>query len=270
MKIPRSFQTALRALVICMALGACGTVGNSATSTRSPQATPTIAAVFGDPATRTPQRPTSTATAPPTPRQPTPTARTIPTRVVDDTIEVVSLYDEKLNPNWSLENTSGAKYDLASTNAQRGKLALQVRPTKGLGKLYFTVREKSRDVYERKRVLGLRFWLSGGDNAITTTDLGVAILGSNEYPYWVADDTSVKINATVTADAPLFSETRLYDLYVNRDLPPKSWVEIIVWLDSLQFDPEYNYVTGFYVKNDELFLDTYYLDHVDLLLEPKA
>lgn len=266
MRTFRFHPIGLRALLLCLALAACGAPESATTTTRVPQPTPTIASVFGDPATHTPTTLASTATPA---RTSTPAPRAIPTRVVDGTIEVVSIYDEKLNPNWTLENTSGVKYELASTNAQRGKLSLQARPAKGLAKLYFSVREQSRDTYERKRVLGLRFWLSGGENPIATTDLGVAIIGSNAYPYWAADDTSVKINATVTADAPLFSETRLYDLYINRDLPPNSWVEVVVWLDSLQFDPEYAYVTGFYIKNDELFLDPYYLDHVDLLLEPK-
>jgi hypothetical protein len=42
----------------------------------------------------------------------------------------------------------------------------------------------------------------------------------------------------------------------------------VVWLDDLEFDPPYRYVTGFYLKNDIGFRNTYYVDQVALLLAP--
>lgn len=265
-----------RLVLIGLIVGGCGALDQPAPSTAPAQPTPSIAAVF---AVATSQPPTTIPSASPprtsptpasAPAAPTPTRRALPTRPAVDTIEVVAIYDEQLNPNWSLEHSEAVEYDTASTAiAQRGSNALEAQPAKGLGKLFFTVRKDSRDVYDRKRVLGVRFWLSGGSRTIATSDLGIAIVGSNQQPYWVANDTSVKITGPVTPDAPLFSETRLYDLDINRSLPPQSWVEVVVWLDSLMFDPEYTYVTGIYFKNDELFFDAYYLDHMDLLLQPK-
>lgn len=265
-------------LFICSLLGGCGTPGNGADTTTQPQPTPTIAAFFSD-ATAKPIATQSSSTNTPiatpqsgalpsaTPSNDTP----LPITRTPDKIEVISLYDDKLNPNWSLENSELMRYSIASkTTAQQGQVSIEAQPTRGQGKLFFTVKKSARDTYERKRVLGVRFWLSGGNHVIATSDLAVAIIGSNRYSYWVENDTSVQINATVTPDAPLFSETRLYYLNINRNIPPETWVEVIIWLDSLRYDPEYTYVTGLYIKNDELFNENFYLDHIDLLLQPKS
>ena len=257
-------------LLIGLVLSSCGTSGQVTSGSASPQPTPSIAPFFSEPRTPTPTvRVTPTHSTTPQPSvvpQPTNTATT-PTPVA---IEVVSLYDEKLNPNWSLAKSSNVRYDPASkVTTQQGQVALMARPTKGFGKLFLTVRQGSRETYLSDRVLGVRFWISGGDHMIAASDLAVAIVGSNTYPYWVAADTSVQINATITPDAPLFSETRLYDLGINRSIPPNTWVEVVVWLDSLQFEPTYQYITGIYVKNDDLFVEPFYLDNVDLLLQSK-
>jgi hypothetical protein len=93
------------------------------------------------------------------------------------------------------------------------------------------------------------------------------VLGSNSYTYWLANDTSVPTDTTVTVEAPLFSETRLYDLHINRAIPPGTWVQVVVWLDDLIYDPEYTYVTGMYIKNNKGFLNTFYIDQVNLLMK---
>ena len=70
-------------------------------------------------------------------------------------------------------------------------------------------------------------------------------------------------------DNPTFSETRLYFLGINRDIPPETWVNVEVWLDDLQYDPIYEYVTGFYIKNDEGFGQTFYVDAVRIIMLPE-
>ncbi|HNP69461.1 MAG TPA: hypothetical protein PKK15_00045 [Kouleothrix sp.] len=274
MKISQSFKHSSAALLLCLALSACTSFASSTELTPTPHPTPSIAPIFGDAPTRiaTPTAlsiPTATATLVLEPTA-TASANIQPTRLPDK-IEVISIFDEKLNPNWSLDTSQNVRYDIANTSfAEKGKVAILVQPAKGFGRLFFSVKKDSRDIYGTDRVLGVRFWVSGGDHIIATSDLAVTVTGSNQYTYWVANDTSVKINTAVTPDAPLFSETRLYDLGVNRSIPAKSWVEVIVWLDKLLYDPQYRYVTGVYIKNDELFTDTYYLDRVDLLLQAKT
>ena len=186
-----------------------------------------------------------------------------------DQLPAISVYGDTLNKNWTLANSQDMQYNVANqTFVHDGHTAIVSQPKKSFGKLFFSVQKDSAESYSRNKVLGLRFWLSGGTHSIATSDLAVTVLGSNQYTYWNNADNSVKIDATITPESPLFSETRLYDLGINTTIPPKTWVEVIVWLDSLQFDPEYKYVTGFYVKNDQGNFDPFYLDHIDLLLQP--
>lgn len=262
MKKPHLVRYCPAGLLLGLALAGCGSL-NTAQPTLPPQPTPSVAPLFND----TPARP-PTATAVSTTPIPE-VAVTNPTPQPSPTIEVIALYDEKLDPGWSLENSQAMHYNQVSTGAQSGQLALAAQPTTKFGQLFFTVTKQAKRAYERKRVLGVRFWLSG-ERTIATSDLAITIVGSNQYTYWNPADTSVHINTEVTPDAPLFSETRLYDLGFNRTIPPKTWVQVVVWLDNLIYDPEYAYVTGIYIKNDELFTDTFYLDHMELLLQAQA
>src|SRR6266496_12780 len=178
--------------------------------------------------------------------QPTVVLPNIPTPTVS------SLYDDALNADWSAERSSKAKYDVASTAfIHSGKKAIMVTPTGDFGQFSLTVRKGAQKIYPRDRILGISFWLNGGENSIATSDLAVTVTGSNQYTYWVADDTSIKVDAPVTADTPLFPETRLYYLDINRTIPPNTWTEVILWLDDQVYDPEYTYITGMYIKNDK-------------------
>lgn len=51
-------------------------------------------------------------------------------------------------------------------------------------------------------------------------------------------------------------------------IPADTWVNVVVWLNKLEFDPPYQYVTGFYLKSDVDFRSTYYLDQVALIMAP--
>jgi hypothetical protein len=117
----------------------------------------------------------------------------------------------------------------------------------------------------REDVLGFSFWLYGNDDWIDREDLLVTVVGSNESPYWIPDDQSVE-----NIYEPLFSETRLYYLGINDDIPPKTWVQVYIWLDDLLFDPDYEYVTGIYIKNDEQFFETALIDELTVYLLPEG
>jgi hypothetical protein len=190
-----------------------------------------------------------------------------PTRTIDQ-VATISVYDDTLNTDWSTERSEKVKYNIAATTfVHGGKNAIMVTPTDDFGRFFLTVRKDARKIYPRDRILGISFWLNGGEDSIATSDLAVAVTGSNQYTYWVSDDTSVKVDTPITADSPLFSETRLYFLHINRSIPPGNWVEVIVWLDDLIHDPSYTNITGVYLKNDKGFLTSYYLDDVRLLVQ---
>lgn len=191
----------------------------------------------------------------------------------DEQIGDIVIYDDTLDPNWTVEHSQQMRSDLAATDyVLNGMTAIAVTPTADFGRFFLAVRPDTDIAYSRDRILGVSFWLNGGENPIATDDLAVTVMGSNAHTYWVAGDKSAQMDAgipdsEVTEDAPLFSETRLYYLDINRTIPPDTWVEVIVWLDNLSYDPFYDYITGIYIKNDEGFLNTFYIDRVSLLVE---
>lgn len=238
------------------------------------RATPTVAALFLaqriEVATPTPStdaslmkaRPSTSASSNQGPLQAPPL---YPTMII---------YDDQLNADWSVEQSSKTTIALAATELQFQPLDAQqtlnsntatiaVSPQADYGTIFFTVRPESGASYKRQSVVGISFWLNSGSAGIATDDLAIAVLGSNTLPYWTPDDQSV-----FPEQKGSFSETRLYFLKINRTIPPNTWLNIVVWLNDLQYDPIYEYVTGFYIKNDAGFRSTYYLDQVALLMAP--
>ena len=226
------------------------------------QPTPTDAALFGVPPTALPllASPENTTDLPTTgePAVASPTSVALPKVVI---------YDDALNASWTLTQSTQVDYMLQSREfVDQGRFALKATKKGSLGILYFTVQRGIGLPFRRDKVLGLHFRLSGGRNAIPNDALLVTVVGSNRQPYWVPNDTSVRLDGRVTNDLPLFSETRLYFLGVNHTIPAKAWVDVFVWLDDLIYDPTYTYITGFYLKTD--VLDYFYLDDINLILVP--
>lgn len=174
----------------------------------------------------------------------------------------VSIYSNGLDPDWEIEqNTEVLVSETGRPNTYEGRLALQVTPLQDFGQLFIRLKPEAKHFYPRSRVLALILWVSGGPNYIDTDELAVTVIGSNDFRYWVADDRSVFDGP----DSP-FAETRLYYLGLNNAIAPNSWAEVVNYLNDREFDPEYQYVTGFYIKNDEGFESTYYIDEISLLL----
>jgi hypothetical protein len=162
-----------------------------------------------------------------------------------------------------LDNSDSFDSERESEVAYNGRHSLAVSPEAPGGRLIFAVVPDAEEAYLRDNVLAVRFWLYSGDDYVGTEDLSVTILGSNEFPYWVEGDDSVQVDDSL----PTFSQTRLYFLNVEEDIPPETWIQIEVWLDDLIFDPDYHYVTGVVIENDEDFLRTFYIDDLELVIE---
>jgi hypothetical protein len=240
------------------------------TTITADSATPTVASFFrapiAVPSTPTPPKPLAVTTL-----------LTAPEVVSNEQSLVypeVVIYGDELNASWTIEHSEATQTNLWDTShwfqqfdpqqaINSGAAAIAVSPQADYGTVFFSVRPASGAVYQRQDVLGISLWLNSGNAGITTADLAITVLGSNQVPYWTPGDHSVFPEGTGT-----FSETRLYFLKINRTIPANTWVNVVVWLDDLQFDPIYQYVTGFYIKNDPAFRSTYYLDQVALLLAP--
>jgi hypothetical protein len=161
------------------------------------------------------------------------------------------------------------EYNLAATEVQRdGHSVIAVAPQTDYSGFFMVVRPETKQHYLRSQVVGVVFWLSGGSDSLQGDDLAITALGSNAYPYWRCDDGSVRRLDEYNREIPLFSETRLYWLGIRNAIPPDTWVEVVLWLDDRLFDPNFNYLTGLYFKNDAAALKPYYLDDIRLLISP--
>ncbi len=146
-----------------------------------------------------------------------------------------------------------------------GTRSLSFGPWRDYGFLFLTVLSGAPVKYRRDQIQGVRFWISAGADVLDPEDLAVAVVGSNDYPYYIKGDHSVE---PLTVGQPTFSETRLSYLGLNRAIPAGQWAEITIWLDDLQFDPDYTYITGIYLKNDAGVRSTFFIDELTFISYP--
>jgi hypothetical protein len=193
---------------------------------------------------------------------PTPVATSRPAQKIVE----APVFDDRLNSNWSTANSIGVQSFFTDTErAYTGSVGISVTPQQDFGRLFFTVKQNTRETYDLERVAGVSVWINSGKEPLDPNNLSITVVGSNDYIYWREDDDSVE-----TSETHFFSESRLYYLGVKNTVPPNTWVEAVVWLDKLPYEPDYKYVTGIYIKNDEWFRRTFYVDQVNLLMVEQA
>lgn len=176
--------------------------------------------------------------------------------------ELQYIYQDALLPGWETQNSWGVEYDLNEKDfVHRGRYGVAVTPVEDYGGMFFNREEGSSDAILREDVAGVSFWINAGENPIFPDDLAITLIGSNQYPYYVKGDTSVQEDF----EKQFFSETRLSLLDFNNELQPDTWYQVILWLDELPYDPAYTYITGFYIKNDVGFKQTFYIDDLSLI-----
>jgi hypothetical protein len=215
---------------------------------------PTVSPLFLDLRQNPIPQPPDLSASVPGPEQPVPS-------MVGLTHSTTPIYGEKLDQNWTIRHNSGISVNLMSRDAANsGDYSLAVTPLKSSSRLYFTVKANSSQVYPRDGILGLSFWLYSGGQIIQPDEMSVSMSGSNAYAYWVADDTSVK-----NIYEPVFSETRLYYLGINRSIPPETWVKVELWLDDRIYDPDYVNITGFYLTIADTITEPIFLDDIELI-----
>jgi hypothetical protein len=178
------------------------------------------------------------------------------------TANIFSIFSDTVHPDWTLQNSDGIAYRLVdASRAYSGTAALALTPMADFGTLFFTVKPGAGGAYPRRHVERVVFWLYSPDQPLNLDSLAVTIVGSNIYPYWIEGDNSVENDSW-----PIFSETRLEFLGFNYPIPADTWAEVEIWLDDLLYDPMYEWITGFYIKNDEGFYDTVFIDEVQLIM----
>ncbi len=213
---------------------------------------PTVASLFNIAATLTPR---SSSTPYPT----LPPYRPV---IRQETGVTEFIFDDDLSSGWEILGDAETLIDVSSDlRVYEGERSIAFTPDADFTRLFFTLEEGTEKSYRAEDVIGVSFWLNGGDDFIGLDQLAVAVIGSNDYAYWNPDDDSVEFPS-----GEWFSETRLYFLGFNDAIPPETWVEVFLRLDTLIYDPLYKYVVGFYLKNDAGYENTLYIDNVSLLL----
>lgn len=255
-------------VLFSLLLASCNAVRSGASEPTAVMVTPTLNPIFASeriPSTEAIKQPQATLRVQPTSvASPTSLASESGLNSLDPGIyQLVDIFDERLNTNWSLDYSHGMEYDLKNTTpVHNGVKSISLTPMRDFGQLFFTVTKGTQETYYRSDVIGVRFWLNSGEGEIATSDIGVSVEGSNRYPYWVLNDQSVE-----KIQDPLFPEMRLYYLDINSTIPPDTWVQIELWLDNLPYEPKYEYVTGIRIITDKGFENTIYIDQVELVVK---
>lgn len=268
-------QGKLIALLACvLVLSACSP-NQAASSQATNRPTPTLSTLFSSLGRETPT-PLEEPTSQPLPtRVGEPAATVRPTETFEQQIDQQFVrsfvYSDTLDANWTLSQSYAIQVDAKNQkNVDAGKYSITVTPKPGVTSLVFALKKGVKSPLRRERVAGVRFRLSGGKNVIPNDAMAVGMFGSNAQPYWIAGDDSVAVDHPITVETPRFSETRLYYLGFDYTIPADTWVDVVVWLNKLQFDPSYTYVTGFQLKVDQALLNQYSVDQVEILFWPDA
>ncbi len=212
---------------------------------------PTVASFFREAQTRTPK----------------PTATMLPTLVpvTPDLTRIQTgfkpIFTDTLSSDWRMLASGDISVDPENHEITYiGNNSLAITPHEPFSSVLLAVRPGAETGYLHNEILGISFWLNSGSELVDLDDLAVTVIGSNDYPYWNPDDKSVNLD-----DDTFFSETRLYYLGLNQSIPPNTWVEVILWLDLLIYDPDYRYITAMYIKNDSGLQRTFYVDEINLI-----
>lgn len=245
-----------------IALASCGPTRPQA----GQQPPPTVAPVFR------PEVPTSLPPVgtpgqrPPTPTIEGPTDAVVASRLGSD-VRRVPIFNNGLNADWSLENSSGLRYNLQSrTYVSSQPYGIAATPLHGAAQLFFTVKSDARRTYNHNEILGVSIMVNGGPDGLGHEDLLFTVMGSNAYTYYRENDRSVEAAGRITDEGTIFDEQRLYFLDFKEGIPPDTWGEVLIWLDERILDPEYTYLTGIYILTDERNTKTFYIDEVNLLV----
>jgi hypothetical protein len=192
---------------------------------------------------------------------PAPTPTWIEVKATRPPAQLVPLYNDWVKPGWQiLSSDSLLKVDpRAKGNAHLGNFSISVQPSLYEGKVYIVSAPENDAYYLRKDVLGVSLYLYSGSAELNLNDLALTVIGSDAFSYYRADDLTV-----LSRDN--YEETTLNFLGFNNSIPPRTWVEVEIWLDEMLYEPDYHFVTGLYIVPRKSLTHTIYIDDVNLIV----
>ncbi len=196
----------------------------------------------------------------------TPTLVPTKPKITQSKTPYLQIYSEGLNPNWELITGNEEEINLrAQAESHEGFLSIAIMPTKSFSNISFVVREDSKERYPLSQILGIQFWINPEDYDLSPSDIGIIILGSNEFPYYVKGKTTV-----ANAENSNPSTIHLDEMGYNENIPAKKWTELIIQFDGLVNYRDFENLVGISISNDSGFLQTIYMDQVELILRASA
>jgi hypothetical protein len=168
-----------------------------------------------------------------------------------------SIYAEELNTNWDATGGNNEEINLrAQAKSQAGFLSIAIIPTKAFNKIDFKVKESTKELYPRAKIIGLRFWIHPEDYDLSPSNLSLKLIGSNNYTYFKNGDELFSVDTTLDSHG------------YNQSISANTWTELTIWMENLNDEIDYNNLVGFSFINDSGTLQTIYLDQVELILPP--
>ena len=198
----------------------------------------------------------------PTPAPGPITSNPAPVNTAKDTIPIsaVPIYANGLSAGWTVENGWGITTGDQSETVHASRKALSVTGRSANAALFFSVAKEAATPHPRRDYIGLRFWIYPSNWDVASTDLSIAVVGSDKIPYWSREDQSVP-----QQDVAYSGETQLLDLGIAHGLPANTWTQVVVYFNHLQFVPPTRYLTGFYLRGANLAKRAFIIDEVELL-----
>jgi hypothetical protein len=127
--------------------------------------------------------------------------------------------------------------------------------------LFLHVNQDSPMRYLRANFVAARVWINPGDRALPADRLKIAVLSSEQRPYWDMGERPVppsRLSATGEATLPVPGGV----------LPASTWTEVTVWFNQLPSPPTGRYLTGLYLRADGIAGQRILLSRLDLLAVP--
>lgn len=181
-----------------------------------------------------------------------------PTATPELPLRTIVIYDDGFRNGWDFvaEDLFAESY---SEIVFDGSAAMQVSPRLAFSKLYIVADSSNIEPIDRDDIINVSFYLYS-DSAIAFDDMTITAQGSNANIYWLENDRS----AITTSDA-YFSETQLAFLGIGT-IPEQTWARVEFLPQEQQFDPVYDYFTGFIISNSPTFQSPFLIDRIEILM----
>ncbi len=174
----------------------------------------------------------------------------------------VAIYSDIINPNWGLVTTQSEETNPRSrTPVYNGLFSLSITPKKSGSQVFFMVQQDTDEVYPASQVHGFRFFLNPGSQSIPLSELSIHILGSQEQV-----ETRDPQELGPVLDGLIFNNAQIHFSNASDAIPPNTWTEVVVWLDDPLTTPQFDYVTGLSIERKEAFLQTFFIDDLQLIV----